>query len=107
MASIRSGLRDGDSGFQRRDVQIRLEDQRFGKPRPYASRDVMHSGFVEVGRLRVHHTHGGRGSPVVFIHGLGSASYIEWRYNLESVAARHHVYAPDLPGFGRSEKPRA
>jgi len=67
----------------------------------------MQSGFVEVGRLRVHHTHGGRGSPVVFIHGLGSASYIEWRHNLESVAARHHVYAPDLPGFGRSEKPRA
>jgi pimeloyl-ACP methyl ester carboxylesterase len=67
----------------------------------------MRSGFLEVGRLRVHHTHGGRGSPVVFIHGLGSASYIEWRYNLESVAEKHHVYAPDLPGFGRSEKPRA
>lgn len=67
----------------------------------------MRSGFVEVGRLRVHHTHGGRGSPVVFIHGLGSSGYIEWRYNLETVAARHRVFAPDLPGFGRSEKPRA
>lgn len=67
----------------------------------------MHSGFVEVGRLRVHHTHGGRGSPVVFIHGLGSSGYIEWRYNLEALAARHRVLAPDLPGFGRSEKPRA
>ena len=67
----------------------------------------MRSGFVEVGRLRVHHTHGGHGSPVVFIHGLGSSGYIEWRYNLESVSAHHRVLAPDLPGFGRSEKPRA
>jgi pimeloyl-ACP methyl ester carboxylesterase len=44
---------------------------------------------------------------VVFIHGLGSSGYIEWRYNLEQLGTRHRVFAPDLPGFGRSEKPRA
>ena len=60
-----------------------------------------------MGSLRIHHTHGGRGSPVLFIHGLGSSGYIEWRFNLDAVAERHRVYAPDLPGFGRSEKPRA
>jgi pimeloyl-ACP methyl ester carboxylesterase len=60
-----------------------------------------------MGSLRVHHTHGGRGSPVLFIHGLGSSGYIEWRFNLEAAASRHRVFAPDLPGFGRSEKPRA
>jgi len=32
---------------------------------------------------------------------------MEWRFNLEFAAARHRVYAPDLPGFGRTEKPRA
>ena len=68
---------------------------------------TLHSGFTELGALRVHHTHGGRGSPVLFIHGLGSSGYIEWRFNLEAAAQRHRVYAPDLPGFGRSEKPRA
>lgn len=67
----------------------------------------LHSGFTELGSLRVHHTHGGRGSPVLFIHGLGSSGYIEWRFNLEAVAHRHRVFAPDLPGFGRTEKPRA
>jgi len=67
----------------------------------------MRSGFVEVGSLRVHHSHGGRGSPVVLIHGLGSSGYIEWRYNMEHISERHRVFAPDLPGFGRSEKPRA
>jgi pimeloyl-ACP methyl ester carboxylesterase len=60
-----------------------------------------------MGSLRVHHTHGGRGSPVLFIHGLGSSGYIEWRFNLDVASATHRVYAPDLPGFGRSEKPRA
>ena len=63
--------------------------------------------MVQMGSLRVHHMHGGRGTPVLFIHGLGSSGYMEWRFNLEFAAARHRVYAPDLPGFGRTEKPRA
>jgi pimeloyl-ACP methyl ester carboxylesterase len=63
-------------------------------------------GFVDIGSLRVHHMHGGRGSPVVFIHGLGSSGYMEWRFTLEPTAERHRVYAPDLPGYGRTEKPR-
>ena len=67
----------------------------------------MQSGWLQLGSLRVHHTHGGRGSPVLFIHGLGSSGYMEWRFNLEAAADRHRVFAPDLPGFGRSEKPRA
>jgi pimeloyl-ACP methyl ester carboxylesterase len=67
----------------------------------------MQSEWLQLGSLRVHHTHGGRGSPVLFIHGLGSSGYMEWRFNLEASADRHRVFAPDLPGFGRSEKPRA
>ena len=62
---------------------------------------------IRCGRLGIHHTYGGNGSPVLFVHGLGSSGYIEWRFNLERVAARHAVYAPDLPGFGRSDKPAA
>jgi len=49
---------------------------------------------------------GGHGSAVVFIHGLGSSGYMEWRRNLEEVAGRHRVFAPDLPGYGRTDKPR-
>ncbi|TMC73121.1 MAG: alpha/beta fold hydrolase [Chloroflexi bacterium] len=68
---------------------------------------TLHAGMLQMGSLRVHHMHGGRGTPVLFIHGLGSSGYMEWRFNLEFAAARHRVYAPDLPGFGRTEKPRA
>jgi pimeloyl-ACP methyl ester carboxylesterase len=67
----------------------------------------LRSGMLHMGSLRVHHMHGGRGTPVLFIHGLGSSGYIEWRFNLEHVADSHRVYAPDLPGFGRTEKPKA
>jgi pimeloyl-ACP methyl ester carboxylesterase len=44
--------------------------------------------------------------PVVLIHGLSVSS----RYLLPTavrLAVDHHVYAPDLPGFGRSEQPPA
>ena len=68
---------------------------------------ALRSGLTTVGRLTIHHTYGGRGSPVLFIHGLGSSGYIEWRFTLPALAARHRVFAPDLPGFGRSQKPRA
>jgi len=62
--------------------------------------------MINVGDLRVHEIHGGHGSPVVFIHGLGSSGYMEWRFNLAPAAAHHRVFAPDLPGYGRTEKPR-
>ena len=68
----------------------------------------LRSGHLEIGKVHIHHTFGGRGSPpVLFIHGLGSSGYIEWRFNLPSIAASHRVFAPDLPGFGRSGKPQA
>ena len=68
---------------------------------------TLQSGMIRLGDLNVHQLHGGHGRPVLFIHGLGSSGYMEWRFNLEPAAASHRVYAPDLPGFGRSEKPRA
>ena len=66
---------------------------------------TLRSGYVKLGGLTLHHTWGGTGDPILFIHGLGSSGYIEWRFNLEPFAARHRVFAPDLPGFGRSDKP--
>ena len=68
--------------------------------------DRVRPGFIELGPMRVHHMHGGHGTPVVFVHGLGSSGYMEWRRNLEPTALRHRVYAPDLPGYGRTDKPR-
>jgi pimeloyl-ACP methyl ester carboxylesterase len=66
---------------------------------------ALREGYVKLGGLTLHHVYGGAGSPIVFVHGLGSSGYIEWRFNLPHFARRHRVFAPDLPGFGRSDKP--
>ena len=66
----------------------------------------MRGGYVAAGGLQVHHVYGGHGAPpVLFVHGLGSAGYLEWRFNLPAIARSHQVFALDLPGFGRSEQP--
>ena len=68
---------------------------------------MLESGFVRAGELSLHHTRGGGGDPpLLFIHGLGSSGYMEWRFNLPVLARARTVLAPDLPGFGRSAKPR-
>ncbi len=68
--------------------------------------DVLDSRFVEVQHMRLHYLVAGHGRPVLMIHGLGSSGGLEWRRNLEALAAQHRVFALDLPGFGRSDKPR-
>jgi pimeloyl-ACP methyl ester carboxylesterase len=73
---------------------------------PKSAPRLVHSGFLDLGALRVHHMYGGHGSPLLFIHGLGSSGYMEWRHNLEPAAVRHRVFAPDMPGYGRTDKPR-
>ncbi|EGB04446.1 hypothetical protein AURANDRAFT_13498, partial [Aureococcus anophagefferens] len=43
--------------------------------------------------------------PVLLVHGFGASSY-HWRANVNAIAeAGYRVYAVDLCGFGRSEKP--
>ena len=43
-------------------------------------------------------------SPLVFLHGWG-ASHRFWRNTLPAFSPRYRCVAPDLPGFGLSEKP--
>jgi pimeloyl-ACP methyl ester carboxylesterase len=44
---------------------------------------------------------GGTGEVVLLVHGLGG-SHLNWLSVAPRLAERHHVYALDLPGFGRS-----
>ena len=53
--------------------------------------------------LTIVHTAMGDGSPVVFIHGLGS--YIPaWNKNLLPLSKHFRCIAIDLPGYGKSSK---
>lgn len=46
----------------------------------------------------------GHGPPLLLVHGFMTSSY-SWRYVIGELAQDYTVYAPDLPGAGRSDKP--
>ena len=55
--------------------------------------------------LRLAHVDEGEGAPVVFMHGEPTWSFL-WRKTMAPVLdAGFRCIAPDLPGFGRSDKP--
>lgn len=54
----------------------------------------------------VYHT-SGAGAPVIFLHGIyPGASSFEWSRVYPEFVVGHEVIAPDLIGFGESERPR-
>jgi pimeloyl-ACP methyl ester carboxylesterase len=55
--------------------------------------------------LAVHYVQAGRGPVVVLVHGLGGFA-ASWGPTMGALAGQATVLAPDLPGFGRSAKPR-
>ena len=64
--------------------------------------------YVEItGGLRVHYLDEGpaRGAPVLLLHGEPSWSYLYRKMIPVITAAGHRCVAPDLVGFGRSDKP--
>jgi haloalkane dehalogenase len=63
--------------------------------------------YVEVGGLRMHYVDEGAeaGETVLLLHGEPSWSYLYRRMIPVIVAAGHRAVAPDLIGFGRSDKP--
>src|SRR5262249_5612146 len=63
--------------------------------------------YLDVDGLRVHYVDDGppRAHPVLCLHGEPSWSYLYRKMIPVLVAAGHRVVAPDLIGFGRSDKP--
>jgi haloalkane dehalogenase len=55
--------------------------------------------------LRLAHIDEGEGRPVVLFHGEPSWSFLYRKVMHELLAKGFRVIAPDLPGFGRSDKP--
>jgi len=63
------------------------------------------SHYRELDSLRLAHLDEGDGAPVVFVHGEPTWSFL-WRHVIVPVRdAGFRCLAPDLPGFGRSDKP--
>jgi pimeloyl-ACP methyl ester carboxylesterase len=61
--------------------------------------------YVRVGDINTRFWKSGdEGTAVILIHGLGG-SVENWVLNVEALAQNHCVYAIDLAGFGRSDRP--
>jgi len=61
--------------------------------------------YIKVGQFNTRYwVAGDKGSPVVLIHGIGQ--YVEyWTSAINEIAAQHQVYALDLLGHGKTDKP--
>jgi pimeloyl-ACP methyl ester carboxylesterase len=62
---------------------------------------------VQAGPHRLRYLESGSGPPLLLVHGLGSSAMQEWGRLMAPLGRSYHAYAPDLPGFGRSERPAA
>jgi pimeloyl-ACP methyl ester carboxylesterase len=75
----------------------RLPPPRWGQPRAWRFREA------DVAYRRV----GARGPLVLVLHSIGPGhASLEWREVTERLGARHRIWAPDLLGWGDSERPR-
>ncbi|WP_028805849.1 alpha/beta fold hydrolase [Streptomyces sp. 142MFCol3.1] len=60
------------------------------------------SKYAEVNGFRMHYMRGGKGSPVVLIHGFPQ-TWAEWRQQMGPLSKTHTVIAVDLRGTGNSQ----
>ncbi|MCL5960204.1 MAG: alpha/beta fold hydrolase, partial [Chloroflexi bacterium] len=60
--------------------------------------------WTTINRWNVYYEVQGEGEPVLLIHGIPTSSFI-WRKQVAALSARFRVYAPDLLGWGQSDKP--
>ncbi|HXA30050.1 MAG TPA: haloalkane dehalogenase [Candidatus Angelobacter sp.] len=82
---------------------LRTPDDRFANLPGYP----FEPHYVDVDGLRIHHLDEGRrgGEPVLMLHGEPSWSYLYRKLVPVLTAAGLRAVAPDLVGFGRSDKP--
>jgi len=63
------------------------------------------SEFVNVNGIRMHYITAGKGPLLILLHGFPQSSYA-WRHQLPALTHHFQVVAPDLRGYGQTEKPR-
>jgi pimeloyl-ACP methyl ester carboxylesterase len=62
---------------------------------------------LDVGGVATNYHDAGHGDPVLLIHGSGPgvSAWANWRLTIPELAKRHRVVAPDVLGFGYTERP--
>jgi pimeloyl-ACP methyl ester carboxylesterase len=70
------------------------------------SAETYQQGYVEVLGVRTHYLEAGAGPALVLLHSgeYGASAELSWRYNIGGLSKYFRVLAPDLPGWGDSDK---
>jgi pimeloyl-ACP methyl ester carboxylesterase len=73
-----------------------------------AMKTEIRDGWLAADGLRVHYLAAGdAGDPLLLLHGGGlDCASLSWSDSLVPLAQHHRVFAPDLPGYGDSERPK-
>jgi pimeloyl-ACP methyl ester carboxylesterase len=63
--------------------------------------------YVDADGIKTNYLEVGSGPPVVLVHGSGPGvtAYANWRLTMPALAPQFRVLAPDMAGFGFSDKP--
>jgi 2-hydroxy-6-oxo-octa-2,4-dienoate hydrolase len=63
--------------------------------------------LVDAGGIKTNYLEAGEGPPVVLVHGSGPGvtAYANWRLTIPGLAPHFRVLAPDMVGFGFTERP--
>src|SRR5690348_1450496 len=89
--------------FYRRPFETVISAARLGMLATGAREDTIEVGKPgEDAQLPMHYySMGRRGSPIVLVHGLGGSSE-GWLNLMPRLSHDYLVYAPDMPGFGKT-----
>ena len=75
-----------------------MTDERISEKLSYPSK------YVEVYGSKMHFVEAGKGNPILLLHGIPTSCYL-WRNIIPHLAPLGRCIAPDLIGFGKSDKP--
>lgn len=78
---------------------IRTPEERFENLPGYA----FEPHYVDVNGVRMHYVDEGTGDPILCLHGEPTWSYL-YRKMIPLLSGQHRVVAPDMVGFGKSDK---
>jgi haloacetate dehalogenase len=59
---------------------------------------------IRASGIRRYYMEAGEGAPAVLLHGFPETSYA-WRHQMPELARKYRVVAPDLRGYGETDKP--
>jgi pimeloyl-ACP methyl ester carboxylesterase len=67
---------------------------------------ALKSGTIDAGGIQTSYLEAGAGDPVVMLHGSGPgvSAMANWQHNIGALSQRFRVLAPDIVGFGATQR---